>query len=118
MRWIGVTRRSRDWVVLEIVRVFLSSINYLFNVAICAGALARNDPMSKLKTVHQAEILGYDWKETEKPRRWPQECEFPGSSCLRLRKPVINPVVLDDCYAPLDDLDARFICSGPFKFSF
>jgi hypothetical protein len=40
---------------------------------------------------------------------------FPGSDSLRLGRLPVDPNALQGLYGSLDDMNARFICSGPFK---
>ena len=67
----------------------------LFNLIACVRYLARDDSTSRRKKVHQAEIQGWNWDE-EGPRRWPEECQFPGSSSLMLRNPYVTPNLHDN----------------------
>jgi hypothetical protein len=96
-----------DWAA----RGFLAD---MFNAIICVRYLARVDPKCRKRT-EPGEILGWDWMEKGGPRRWPEKCGFPGSDCLRIPKPFNDQ---DKAARQLGDLNAEFICSGPFKFTF
>jgi hypothetical protein len=91
----------------------------LLNLSTCVRFLARDSSKSKRKQMHQAEIQGWNWNEEVYSRTWMENCTFPGSGLLRLRTPYLHPHIGNgDWYETLDDLDASFICSGPFKFAF
>ena len=40
---------------------------------------------------------------------------FPGSDSLRLGRLPVDPNAIQGLYGSLDDMNARFICSGPYK---
>ena len=97
-----------DWAA----RGYLSD---LFNIVTCVRYLARDDRRVKIKKVHQAEILGWDFNEKGGPRTWPERRVFPGADSLRIPRPYFDP---GKSMGPLEDFNAAFICSGPFSFTF
>jgi hypothetical protein len=98
-----------DWAA----RGYLSD---LFNIVTCVRYLARNDRKGKLKQVHQAEILGWDFNEKGGPTRtWPERRKFPSADSLRIPRPHYDTTT---SMGSLESFDAAFICSGPFRFTF
>lgn len=87
----------------------------LFNIVTCVRYLARDDRNSSIIKVHPAEILGWDYNEKGGPRTWPERRIFPGADSLRIPRPYYDP---RQSMGPLEDFNAAFICSGPFRFTF
>ena len=59
----------------------------------------------------RASVLGLDWNKSS-TSAWADNATFPGPSAL-LGAPPIDASSVPD--GPIEELDAAFICSGPFK---